>query len=299
MLSQIPEYLLDALIDSSKLIPFLLVIYIILELVDRKAGSKIFSSIKKVKKLGPFIGSLIGVIPQCGLSAAAATLFSKKAITLGTMLAVFLSASDDMLPILISSSVPILTILKILGIKVLLAVISGYIVDLVFRLIKGTDNTKPATIKMTSRKSASTSESPDYCTASCCRGSFPVVIIKHTLQVFIYIFILSSLLNIIIGSIGEDVIGGFFKSVPIVAQLVSALIGLIPNCASSVIITELYVSGVMSAGALFSGLLVNAGVGLLILVKENKNKKENVLIIATLYVIGIFWGVLIDLFPIF
>lgn len=287
--------LLDALIDSAKLIPFLLVIYILLEFIDRRTGTKIYRLIRKADKFAPLLGGAIGVIPQCGLSAAAATLYSGKVISVGTMLAVFLSASDDMLPILLSEAVPLLKILKILGLKLLLAVVSGYIVDLVWKLTHKKSEAPKTAAKMMSRKQAAQSEEIEICTASCCKGKFWVVVLKHTAQVFGFIFAISFLLNLLIGWIGEDRLGQFFQNIPVLGEFIAALIGLIPNCASSVVITELYLSGVMSAGALFAGLLVNAGVGTLVLLRSNKDKKETFLILGILYFLGVFWGIVLEI----
>lgn len=292
----IVDSLLDALIDSAKLLPFLIIIYILLEFLDRRTGTKVYQLIKKAKKLAPLLGGAIGVIPQCGLSAAAATLYSGKVISVGTMLAVFLSASDDMLPIFISESVPIITIVKILACKMVIAIISGYLVDVIFNLInkKKEEAAKPA-MKMMSKKGAAKAQDVVICTAACCKGNFWLAVLKHIAQVFGFVFAVSFILNLIIGFVGEDSIGALFRNIPILGELVAAAIGLIPNCASSVVITQLYLSGVMTAGSLFAGLLVNAGVGTLILFKSNKNKKENLIILLTLYIIGVFWGIMIEL----
>lgn len=286
---------IDAFIDSIKLIPFLFVIYILLELFNRNAGSKVYTVIKKNKVLGPLLGGVIGVIPQCGLSAAAATLFSGKVVTIGTMLAVFLSASDDMLPIFLTEAVAPLTIVKILAFKMVIAIITGYIVDLVMKLINKNKNSSAAPMKMMSKKKAVQSQNIEICTQSCCTGNFWVAVTKHTFQVFAFIFAVSLILNVIIGFVGEDVIGSLFHNVPVVGEFIAGLIGLIPNCASSVVITQLYLSGVMTAGALFAGLLVNAGIGILVLFRTNKNKKENISIVTTLYFLGVFWGIIIEL----
>lgn len=289
------DALTDAFIDSIKLLPFLFVIYILLEAFNRSAGSKVYVLIKKNKILGPLFGGIIGAIPQCGLSAAAATLFSGKIVTLGTMLAVFLSASDDMLPILMTEAVSPVLIIKILSLKMVIAIITGYMVDLVLKLIGKTKKTQAAPMRMMSKKKAVQAQNIEICTQSCCTGKFWVAVTKHTFQVFAFIFAVSLLLNIVIGFIGEDVFGSLFRNVPVLGEFIAGLIGLIPNCASSVVITQLYLSGVMTLGALFAGLLVNAGVGLLVLFRTNKNKKENAWIVGTLYFIGVFWGILIEL----
>lgn len=277
----------DALMDSIKLIPFLFIIYIILEFISRRSSLAIYEKIANTRFLGPLLGGIIGVVPQCGLSAAAASLYIGKIVSLGTMLAVFLSASDDMLPILISSAVNPVTIVKILACKVLMAVISGYLVDMFWR-------------KKHERELDEGEEEIEIelngCGPGCnCEENFWWSVIKHTIQVFAFIFIISLVLNIVIEGIGEETLGSLFRNVPILGEFVAAIIGLIPNCASSVIITELYLEGVMSAGALFAGLLVNTGVGTLVLIRFNKNRKESLKIIGLLYCIGVVWGILLEL----
>lgn len=287
--------LLDALIDSAKLLPFLFIIYILLEWFNRKAGTKVYQTIQKTKKFAPMLGGAIGVIPQCGLSAAAATLYSGKVITIGTMLAVFLSASDDMLPILISEAVPVITVVKILVVKMTIGIVSGYLIDLVWKITHKKAEEPKGAVRIMSKKKVQQSQTVQICTASCCTGNFWVAVLKHTFQVFGFLLGVSVLLNLLIGFIGEESLAGVFQNIPILGEFIAALIGLIPNCASSVVITQLYLSGVMGAGSLFAGLLVNAGVGILTLLKLNKNKKENAIIIATLYGVGVFWGILIEL----
>ena len=289
------DCLLDAFIDSIKLVPFLVVIYILIELLTRKAGNRIAMAVKKAGAVGPLIGGAVGVIPQCGLSAAAATLFSDKVITVGTMLAVFLSASDDMLPILISSSFPVLSIGKLLTVKMCIGIFMGYMVDIAIKVfVRKKDANNKKAVRIMGKKQVA-KESQPICMQSCCVGPFWLVVIKRTAQVFAYIFALSLLLNIVIELIGEDTLASLFMNIPVLGHMISALIGLIPNCASSVIITELFLDEVITTGNLFAGLLVNAGVGILVLIRSNKNKKETFTVIGVLYVIGVLWGVLIDL----
>ena len=287
------DCLLDAAIDSAKLLPFLAVIYILMEILSRKAGNNIAMAVKRANKLGPVIGGAAGVIPQCGFSAAAATLYSGKVISVGTMLAVFLSASDDMLPILISSAFPPDRILIILAAKMIIAIVTGYLVDISLYLF--TKKRQQKKVLIMGRKKAATKSNEPICMQSCCTGPFFIAVLKKTFQVFAYIFLVSLLLNIVIETIGTDTLEGFLNDMPIAGEFLSAIIGLIPNCASSVIITELYLDNVLTTGALFAGLLVNAGVGTLILIRSNKNKKENFLIITSLYFIGVAWGILIEL----
>jgi len=282
MFDSLFDYFLDALIDSAKLVPFLYVIYLLIELLEHKAGSSFPRILGKSKQVGPLAGGLVGVVPQCGLAAASASLYSGKVITLGTLIAVFLSASDEMLPILISSAYPIVSILKILLVKVSIAVVSGYLVDLVFR--KGTETDQVA--KDEAEKTFGEYEH---------RSNMFLCALRHTIEIFIFIFVFSLIINIIIGSVGEENVSKVFNSIPVVGELVAALVGLIPNCASSVIITQLYLDGIIKAGPMFAGLLVNAGVGTMVLVKTNRDSKNSLGVIGLLYGLGVIWGILIEL----
>lgn len=276
------DYFLDALIDSAKLIPFLYIIYFLMELLEKKAGNAFPRFLGKSKQIGPLAGGLVGVVPQCGLAAASASLYSGKVITLGTLIAVFLSASDEMLPILISSAYPVVSILKILLVKVSIAVVSGYIVDLLFKKGTQTDQNEEEEVE----RSFDEYEH---------RSNIFLCALRHTLEIFIFIFIFSLILNIIIGSVGEDNLSRVLNSIPVVGELVAALVGLIPNCASSVIITQLYLDGIITVGPMFAGLLVNAGVGTLVLFRTNRNTKNSLAIIGLLYALGVMWGSLIEL----
>lgn len=295
MFELVMDVVLDALIDSAKLIPFLFIIYILLEYIDRKSGTTVYSAISKAKKLGPLFGGIIGAVPQCGLSAAAATLYSNKVISVGVLLAVFLSASDDMVPIFITEAVPVIKLIKVLFCKMIIGVVTGYLVDIFIRLVKKKEEAPKPTVRMMSRKQVASADTVQICTASCCRGNFWLAVTKHTLQVFGFVFVVSIILGIVIGAVGEDVIGRMLGSTPVLGQFAASLIGLIPNCASSIIITQLYLSGTLNTGSFIAGLLVNAGVGILTLLRSNKNKKDSIKIIAALYFIGVFWGIIIEL----
>lgn len=282
MFELLADSFIDALLDSLKLVPFLFVIYLLMEILEHKAGRSFPKLMGGSKKVGPLAGGLLGAVPQCGLAAASASLYSGRIITLGTLLAVFLSSSDEMLPILISSAFPILGILKILGVKIAIAIVSGYLVDFVVR--------KTAVIDKEAKKDAEkTFQEFEH------RSNVFLCALRHTIEIFIYILVLSFVLNIIMESLGEERITKIFNSVPVVGELVSALVGLIPNCASSVVITQLYIDGIIGSGALFAGLLVNAGVGTLVLIKTNRNMKSSMAIISLLFFIGVFWGVIIEI----
>ena len=277
------EVLLDTLKDSIRLVPFLFVAYLIMEFIEHKTNNKTKNVIQKSGKFGPFFGSLLGIFPQCGFSAMAANLYAGRIITLGTLIAIFLSTSDEMLPILISEAAPVDVILKILGVKFLVGMIAGFIIDIVLRKI---------TKKEEENKIAEVCEH-EHC--HCEEGSILKSSIKHTLNVLIYIFIISFALNTIIHVIGEDNLANLILNKPILGPVIAGLIGLIPNCVSSVVLTQLYLSGVINVSTMIAGLLVGAGVGILILCKVNKNAKENIKIIALLYAIGVIAGILLEL----
>lgn len=272
----------DTLIDAVKLIPFLLIAYLIMEYIEHKTTNKTREVIKKSGRFGPFIGSILGAFPQCGFSVTATNLYAGRVITIGTLFAVYLSTSDEMLPILLSEGVSGTLILKILGIKILIGMVFGVIIDLV--LNKFYKNKKEE------NKIESICEH-DHCH---CENGIWKSAIKHTISILIFIIIISLLLNIIIEIIGEDTLAGLVSDNLILSSFISGLIGLIPNCASSVILTQLYLSNVLSLGAMIGGLLVNAGVGLIILFKVNHNQKENICIVTGLYLIGVISGILLQ-----
>lgn len=277
------DAILDSLIDTVKLIPFLLITYIIMEFIEHKTSHKTKDAIKKSGHFGPLIGGILGVVPQCGFSAAASSLYSARIITLGTLIAVFLSTSDEMLPILISEAVDVRIILSILGIKLVIAVIVGFIIDLFFRKKFETSEDEP--------------EIKDLCEHEHCHCEYGIFksALKHTINITLYIFIISLVLNIIIYFIGEDNLAHILNSTPIIGPIIASLVGLIPNCASSVIITQLYLSKVLNFATMIAGLLVNTGVGLLILFRTNKDLKENIKITVLLFAIGVIFGIIFDL----
>ena len=277
------EILFDTLLDSVKILPFLFLTYLVMELLEHKTGGKSKDQIRRARWSGPIWGGLLGVIPQCGFSTAASSLYAGRVITVGTLLAVYFSNSDEMLPIMISQAVPVPVMIKILGTKAIIAIISGMVVEVVYtRVLKKQE--KEMDIHVVCEE--------EHCK---CEDGIVKSAAKHTIKIFFYLLLISFVLNVIVGIIGEDTLAQFFVGTPVIGELIAALVGLIPNCASSVVITELYLDGIIGAGEMMSGLLVNAGVGLLVLFRLNRNGKQNAGIIATLYGLGVFWGVIIDL----
>lgn len=275
------DALKDAGMDSLKLIPFLFLTYLVMEYIEHKMGEKSRQTIQKSGGAGPIVGGLLGIVPQCGFSTVASNLYAGRIITVGTLLAVFLSTSDEMLPIFISEAVPLPTVIKILGIKCLIAIVAGVLVDCVVRLLW---------------KKTAENRMKDLCEQEHChceKGIFRSAFV-HTGKITLFLFFVSFGLNLVICTVGEDALKHFIGGQPVVASFLAGLVGLIPNCAASVVITELYLEQVISVGAMFSGLLVSAGVGLLVLFRVNDNLKENLGILATLYGIGVGAGIVLE-----
>lgn len=275
------DILLDAIIDSIKLVPFLFITYLIMEYMEHKTKEKTKAAIRKSGKYGPLIGGILGVFPQCGFSVSATNLYAARVITLGTLIAVYLSTSDEMLPIFLSEAVPINTILTVLGIKLVIGIIAGFSIDLVMRLrCKNQEEEKII----------------DLCEKEHCHCDHGIVksALKHTLNIFIFILIITIIINIVIYIIGDETISAFLQNQPILGTLIAGIIGLIPNCAASVILTKMYLENVISIAMAISGLLVGAGVGLAVLFKVNKGIKDNIKIVVLLYSIGVIAGMIIE-----
>ena len=283
------EVLLDTGIDALKLLPFLFITYLIMEYIEHKTGDKTKNIIKKSGKWGPVFGAILGIFPQCGFSAAAANLYAGKVITLGTLIAIFLSTSDEMLPILISEAAPIDIILKILATKLVIGIIAGVVIDFVGQAFKKK--------KEKQENEEAVEEIGHMCEHEHCHCEKEGILkssIKHTLNIFIFIIIISLVMNIAIYFIGEEKISNLILNMPVVGPLIAGVVGLIPNCASSVILTQLYLQNVISVGSMIGGLLVGSGIGILILFRVNENFRENIKILAILYLIGVLSGIIID-----
>lgn len=276
--------ILDTAIDTVKLVPFLFLAYLAMEYLETKAGEKTVSMLLHTGKKGPVIGGLLGVVPQCGFSAAASNLYSGGVITVGTLIAVFLSTSDEMLPIFLSEKVSPKTILLILGGKILIGITAGILVDMIVRICNRGQQRGLHIHEMCER---------DHC--HCEEGSIFLSAATHSLQITAFIFIISLILNGIVARIGMESLVRTISSFPVASILITGLIGLIPNCAASVTITSLYLDSVLSLGSMFAGLLSCAGIGLLVLFRSNKHPKNNLMILGALYGISIFSGMIIDL----
>mgnify|MGYP000395838807 CR=1 FL=1 len=278
----------DTLIDGIKLLPFLFITYLLMEYIEHKMGKKSKELIKKSDKFGPFFGAFLGAFPQCGFSVSATNLYSARLITLGTLIAVYLSTSDEMLPIFISESVDFIIIVKILFVKLLIGMMIGFFIDFFVRLIRKNKNKDFQENEQDIKEFCE--EEHCHCNES---GIFKSAL-KHTINIFIFITIITFAINTLIHFIGEETIEKAIAGVPVLGILVSSIFGLIPNCAGSVIITELYLSNLISFGSMIAGLLVGSGIGILVLFKSNKNIKENLTITGLLMLVGIIVGLIID-----
>ena len=269
----------DTLIDGLKLIPFLFIAFLIIELIEHKLSKKNKKLISKTGKLGPIFGSLLGAFPQCGFSCLATNLYVTRIVSLGTLISVYLSTSDEMLPVLLSQKAPLKVIVLTILIKVIIGIIAGIVIDFVLR-----------------KKEKNIEIDNEICHEENCHCNEHLIksVIKHTLSITIFIMLISFVLNILIEYTG------IFSENNIIANnqftvFVTSLIGLVPNCASSVMITTLYIKNIIEFPALISGLLTGSGVAIIILFKSNKNTKENIIILCLVYFIGVISGLIFEL----
>ena len=297
--------------DTLYLIPFLFVTYLAMEWLEHKAGDKAEEAVRRAGAAGPVVGALVGIVPQCGFSAAAATLWAGRVITLGTLFAVFLSTSDEMLPIFLAEQVAPMTILKIMGVKLMIGMVMGFVVDAAVRLARR-DREKLRIHELCERDHCHCNDDCEACEQQPELaydfehdeehehhregGSILRSALKHTVQVTVFIFVITLVLDGALELVGEDALAAFLGSNPVLSVLGSALVGLIPNCAASVVIAQLYVEGALGAGAMMAGLLVSAGVGLLVLFRTNRGLRQNLIVLAGLWATGSFWGLIISAF---
>lgn len=275
----LPEWAVDAVVDSIKTIPFLFLVFLFIELFEHFWANKIKGFLKASKNLGPFVGSLAASIPQCGFSIVASTLYTKKFITRGTIIAVYLATSDEAIPVLLMYPEYLKYILPLILIKLIIAIPVGYLVDFLLAEEDKIENIQE-----------------EENIEGCCRHEivmhkkrdFLIHPVKHTINIFLFILVLTLILNYILNIFNiENFSGnGIYWYLP----LITSILGLIPNCAISVGLVLLFIKGVISFGALISGLMTNCGIGLLVLLKNNKNKKDTILILTLLIIVGFIVG---------
>lgn len=279
------EILLSGFVETLKLIPFLFLTYLLMEFIEHKASDKTNEFMNKAGRFGPVVGGALGVVPQCGFCAAASNLYAGRVITLGTLVAVFLSASDEMLPIMLSGDVKIGSLMLILLYKAVVAIAVGLGVDLAMRLmhIKG--------------ENINIDEICDNDNCHCERGIWYSAL-HHTVTITAFVLVMSISINALIFFIGEENLGAIMYDKPFVSHLIALVFGLIPNCAASVALATLCKEGLITVGTMLSGLFSGAGVGLIVLFRVNKKTKENLIIVAILVAAGLIFGLIGDLiFP--
>ena len=252
------EVIEDAIIDSVKLLPFLFITYLIMEYIEHKTSNKVKKAVQKSGKFGPLLGGILGIFPQCGFSAAAASLYAGRIISLGTLVAIFLATSDEMLPVLISEAAPLSLILQILAIKLVAGIVIGFIIDFVVRAIKKRKGQNAPEEKVEEEIGHICEHEHCHCEEE---GIFKSAL-KHTLHIFVFIFIVTLVINTIIYFIGEENLSHLILNVPVLGPMVAGIVGLIPNCAGSVILTQLFLEGVITFGSMMGGLLVGSDIGI-------------------------------------
>lgn len=284
------DVILDTLIDSIKLLPFLFLSYVIIELIEHSSSSKMKAILSKSGKLGPLAGSILGIIPQCGFSVTASNLYAGRIISLGTLISVYLATSDEAIPVMLSHPETIKTLIKVLILKFIIGFLVGTVIDFILRKkVKKDDNDM---IESTSE------HLHQICEHSHCHCESENVfksIISHTFKVFLFVLIFAFTLNTIIHFIGNELLRHILMSGSVFQPFIVALIGLIPNCASSILITELFIDGSISFASLLTGLLSGAGIGIAVLFQVNKNAKENIKILSLTYFISVAIGIIFEI----
>ena len=277
------DIILDALIDTAKMLPFLFAVYLLIEYLEHKASDKLANSLRKLGPFGPVGGALFGCIPQCGFSVAVSNLYSGRLVSLGTLIAVYIATSDEAIPILLSNPQSVGEVWKLIAAKAVIAVLAGLLVDGVMKLChrRGNEENEPY---------------HDLCEdRGCEEHGILYSAIKHTAQIFTFLFVVSLILGFAIYLLGEERLDRVLITDSAFQPLLAALIGLIPNCSASVVLTNLYAAGSLSFGSVVAGLSTGAGLGLVVLFRTNKNLKQNIGITALLYAIGAASGLIINL----
>lgn len=276
------DVLLAGILDTLKIIPFLFLTYLLMEFIEHKATRRIIGFVERAGTLGPLAGGLVGAIPQCGFSASASNFYTGRVITLGTLIAVFLSTSDEMLPILISGKISAAAILSILAYKAAVGIFAGFAVDFALKLM----NRKKEPINI-----------DGLCDEDGCHCERGILFsaIHHTVSIGAFVLIITFATNALVYFVGAENLAKIMYDKPFLSHIIAAIIGLIPSCAVSVALTNFALSGFITAGTMLSGLFSGAGVGLLILFKVNKNLKQNFAVIGIITVVGVLFGILADI----
>lgn len=281
------DIITETIADSIKILPFLFLSYLLIEYIEHKSSQKLQKALSTSGKYSKVAGGLLGILPQCGFSAVAANLFSGRLITIGTLISVFLATSDELIPIMISHPEMTKDLVIILIVKLLIAIIAGSIIDGVLNKRKKKES-KYDEHEMHEHVH-------EICKDCDCEHGMIKSTIRHTLSIFFFLLIITFGINLIVEFIGEENFSKIILSGSIFQPFVASIIGLIPNCAASVLLSSLYIEGTLSLGSIIAGLSTGAGVGSIILFKTNKNIKENLKILGLVYIIGAVCGIIIDI----
>ena len=276
------DILADTLLDSLKILPFLFLAFVIMELLEHRANGKIERFFAKAGKAGPAAGALLGCVPQCGFSVLCANLYSGGVVTLGTLIAVFLSTSDGAVLLLAAAPQQLPALFKLLLCKVVIAVAAGYLVDFFGR-------------KRNRQSVGSLHEICDHEHCGCEKhNNIWIPALLHTVKIFGFLLLFTFLLNFLVALLGHERLETLLLHDSVFQPLAAALLGFLPNCAASVLLTQLYLEGTLSFGAVVAGLCTGAGAGLLVLFRENRHVKDNLKIMAILYAVAVVSGVLLQ-----
>ncbi len=292
----------EAALDTLKALPILYLAYLLVAYFSHSQSKNFTKFLNKSKKAGPAAGAVLGCIPQCGFSSVMSDLYSRRMITVGTLMAVFLATSDEAIPIMISEPAFIVDMLILIGLKIVFALVFGFAIDLVISLFSKRKAAKSEPILAEELE-----HQHDHCTCHghsdtkdhCHKENIFLDALYHTLNIMLYIFVATLIINIIIESVGMEALTSWFGGNVYIQILLAGVIGLIPNCAASVFLVELYINGGIAFSALFAGLSVGAGVGLIVLFAKNRGKKgflQNLAIVGLLYVLGVVSGIIVSLF---
>ena len=334
------DVVLDALRDTAALVPFLFATYLVLELLEHAAGERVDAAVRRAGAAGPVVGAVLGIAPQCGFSAMGATLYAGRVVTLGTLVAVLLSTSDELLPIFVAEQANMGELARILLIKVAIAAATGLALDAVLRALRGNARAhaalrrtvlgpveaEPDLVDELSSAGDGAGHIHELCERAHCGcddggdgerghahahahehvhgGHAPRALVlsslrsavSHTVQVTVFIFLVTLVLVAVLETVGEPALAAFLSGNETLAVFAAALVGLVPNCAASVVITQLYLEGVLSFGPLMAGSLVSVGIGFLVLFRTNRSLRENVAILVLLYVVSVAWGLVFTAF---
>ncbi len=286
------ELIIDALLDSIKLLPFLFLVYLLIGYLDSSTDNRLYRRLVRAKWLGPIIGSTLGCLPQCGFSVVGANLYSRGMISIGTLLAIFISTSDEAIPILFAHPGMLKSVGIVLGLKFIIAIFMGLVIEAIMRML-GRPTLTPKQMVSENMEVQGGCKCQDGCHSH--NDGIWRSALLHTVKVFMYILVINLILNAIIEGIGEDSLSQILLSNSMWQPVLAALVGLIPNCAASIVLTEMYIAGTLSLGSLIAGLIPGAGMGLVILFKANKSFIENIKILGILYVTGVIFGMLLQM----